>query len=127
MGERQVHPGQVASPSQGNTQTTKQTLIHTPKGNLERPISLTVMFKFFLQYFPSNYSLFIRAASFQLSLVLLTFKHPSFFPTSSSSPPTYRYPSLKIHIFSCLSSIRTIHIPVSALFCRFQYESKFIQ
>ncbi|MEQ2280675.1 hypothetical protein AMECASPLE_022339 [Ameca splendens] len=30
-----VHPGQVASPSQGNTQTTKDTLIHTPKGNLE--------------------------------------------------------------------------------------------
>ncbi|MEQ2235071.1 hypothetical protein ILYODFUR_037887 [Ilyodon furcidens] len=30
-----VHPGQVASPSQGNTQTTKHTLIHTPKGNLE--------------------------------------------------------------------------------------------
>ncbi|MEQ2255378.1 Voltage-dependent calcium channel subunit alpha-2/delta-3 [Ilyodon furcidens] len=30
-----VHPGQVASPSQGNTQTTIHTLIHTPKGNLE--------------------------------------------------------------------------------------------
>ncbi|MEQ2223456.1 hypothetical protein ILYODFUR_036893 [Ilyodon furcidens] len=30
-----VHPGQVASPSQGNTQTTMHTLIHTPKGNLE--------------------------------------------------------------------------------------------
>ncbi|MED6277349.1 hypothetical protein CHARACLAT_012477 [Characodon lateralis] len=29
-----VHPGQVASPLQGNTQTTK----HTPKGNLEKPI-----------------------------------------------------------------------------------------
>ncbi|MED6237583.1 hypothetical protein ATANTOWER_028440 [Ataeniobius toweri] len=36
-----VHPGQVASPSQGNTQTT--TLIHTPKGNLELPINLTGM------------------------------------------------------------------------------------
>ncbi|MED6294812.1 hypothetical protein CHARACLAT_024976, partial [Characodon lateralis] len=38
-----VHPGQVASPSQGNTQTTIHTLIHTPKGNLERPINLTGM------------------------------------------------------------------------------------
>ncbi|MEQ2316156.1 hypothetical protein AMECASPLE_029827, partial [Ameca splendens] len=38
-----VHPGQVASPSQGNTQTTMHTLIHTPKGNLERPINLTGM------------------------------------------------------------------------------------
>ncbi|MED6233454.1 hypothetical protein ATANTOWER_012025 [Ataeniobius toweri] len=38
-----VHPGQVASPSQGNTQTTKHTLIQTPKGNLERPINLTGM------------------------------------------------------------------------------------
>ncbi|MEQ2232580.1 hypothetical protein ILYODFUR_012905 [Ilyodon furcidens] len=36
-----VDPGQVASPSQGNTQTTMHTLIHTPKGNLERPINLT--------------------------------------------------------------------------------------
>ncbi|MEQ2298560.1 hypothetical protein AMECASPLE_006483, partial [Ameca splendens] len=26
------------------TQTTKHTLIHTPKGNLEKPINLTVMF-----------------------------------------------------------------------------------
>ncbi|MEQ2206210.1 hypothetical protein XENOCAPTIV_025708 [Xenoophorus captivus] len=34
-----VCPGQVASPSQGNTQTT----MHTPKGNLERPINLTGM------------------------------------------------------------------------------------
>ncbi|MEQ2176569.1 hypothetical protein GOODEAATRI_029308 [Goodea atripinnis] len=40
-----VHPGQVAGPSQGNTQTTKHTLIHTPKGNLERePFKLTGMF-----------------------------------------------------------------------------------
>ncbi|MEQ2282823.1 hypothetical protein AMECASPLE_004769 [Ameca splendens] len=38
-----VHPGQVASPSQGNTQTTMHTFIHTPKGNLERPIDLTCM------------------------------------------------------------------------------------
>ncbi|MEQ2287755.1 hypothetical protein AMECASPLE_015849 [Ameca splendens] len=38
-----VHPGQVASPSQGNTQTTMHTLIHTPKGNLELPINLTGM------------------------------------------------------------------------------------
>ncbi|MEQ2272201.1 hypothetical protein XENORESO_016476 [Xenotaenia resolanae] len=43
MGERRGHPGQVASPSQGNTQTTKHTFIHTPKGNLERPINLTGM------------------------------------------------------------------------------------
>ncbi|MEQ2229599.1 hypothetical protein ILYODFUR_020500 [Ilyodon furcidens] len=28
-----VHPGQVASPSQGITHTTMHTLIHTPKGN----------------------------------------------------------------------------------------------
>ncbi|MEQ2292109.1 hypothetical protein AMECASPLE_019717 [Ameca splendens] len=28
---------------QGNTQTTMHTLIHTPKGNLERPINLTGM------------------------------------------------------------------------------------
>ncbi|MEQ2303379.1 hypothetical protein AMECASPLE_016234 [Ameca splendens] len=28
-----VHPGQVGSPSRGNTQTTMHTLIHTPKGN----------------------------------------------------------------------------------------------
>ncbi|MED6273985.1 hypothetical protein CHARACLAT_011902 [Characodon lateralis] len=34
----------VASLSQGNTQTTMHTLIHTPKGNLERPINLTGMF-----------------------------------------------------------------------------------
>ncbi|MEQ2316415.1 hypothetical protein AMECASPLE_032300 [Ameca splendens] len=34
-----AHPGQVASPSQGNTQTTK----HTPKGNLDRPVNLTGM------------------------------------------------------------------------------------
>ncbi|MED6289000.1 hypothetical protein CHARACLAT_031930 [Characodon lateralis] len=39
-----VHPGKVASPSQGNTQTSMHTLIHTPKGNLERPINITVMF-----------------------------------------------------------------------------------
>ncbi|MED6267063.1 hypothetical protein CHARACLAT_008356 [Characodon lateralis] len=38
-----VHPGQVASPSQGSTQTTMHTLIYTPKGNLERPINLTGM------------------------------------------------------------------------------------
>ncbi|MEQ2175368.1 hypothetical protein GOODEAATRI_017290 [Goodea atripinnis] len=38
-----VHHGQVASPSQGNTQTTMHTLIHTPKGNLELPINLTGM------------------------------------------------------------------------------------
>ncbi|MEQ2226110.1 hypothetical protein ILYODFUR_024258 [Ilyodon furcidens] len=38
-----VHPGQVASPSQGNTQTTMHTLSHTPKGNLELPINLTGM------------------------------------------------------------------------------------
>ncbi|MEQ2236934.1 hypothetical protein ILYODFUR_017716, partial [Ilyodon furcidens] len=43
MGERRGHPGQVASPSQGNTQTTTHTLIHTPKGNLERPLNLTGM------------------------------------------------------------------------------------
>ncbi|MEQ2226278.1 hypothetical protein ILYODFUR_025883 [Ilyodon furcidens] len=30
-----VHPGQVASLPQGNTQTTMHTIIHTPKGNLE--------------------------------------------------------------------------------------------
>ncbi|MEQ2243287.1 hypothetical protein ILYODFUR_005529, partial [Ilyodon furcidens] len=39
-----VHPGQVTSPSQGNTQTAMHTLIHTPKGNLELPINLTGMF-----------------------------------------------------------------------------------
>ncbi|MEQ2226923.1 hypothetical protein ILYODFUR_032374 [Ilyodon furcidens] len=39
-----VHPGQVASPSLGNTQTTMHTLIHTSKHNLERPINLTGMF-----------------------------------------------------------------------------------
>ncbi|MEQ2294523.1 hypothetical protein AMECASPLE_004812 [Ameca splendens] len=39
-----VHPGQVASPSQGNTQTTMHTLIHTPKGNLERPMNLKGLF-----------------------------------------------------------------------------------
>ncbi|MEQ2248325.1 hypothetical protein ILYODFUR_018045 [Ilyodon furcidens] len=38
-----VHPGQVTSPSQSNTQTTMHTLIHTPKGSLERPINLTGM------------------------------------------------------------------------------------
>ncbi|MEQ2267335.1 hypothetical protein XENORESO_004558 [Xenotaenia resolanae] len=38
-----VHPGQVDSPSQGNTQATMHTLILTPKGNLERPINLTGM------------------------------------------------------------------------------------
>ncbi|MEQ2252949.1 hypothetical protein ILYODFUR_027019 [Ilyodon furcidens] len=38
-----VHPGQVTGPSQGNTQTTKPTLIHTPKGNLVRSINLTGM------------------------------------------------------------------------------------
>ncbi|MEQ2249796.1 hypothetical protein ILYODFUR_033090 [Ilyodon furcidens] len=43
MGERQGTPGQVTSPSQGNTQTTTHTLIHTPKGNLELPINLTGM------------------------------------------------------------------------------------
>ncbi|MEQ2253921.1 hypothetical protein ILYODFUR_037502 [Ilyodon furcidens] len=42
-GKRRVHPGKVASPSQGNTQTTMHTLIHTPKGNLDRPINLTGM------------------------------------------------------------------------------------
>ncbi|MEQ2303988.1 hypothetical protein AMECASPLE_022416, partial [Ameca splendens] len=31
-----VHPGQVASPLQGNTQTIKHTLIHPPKGNFQR-------------------------------------------------------------------------------------------
>ncbi|MED6269366.1 hypothetical protein CHARACLAT_032372 [Characodon lateralis] len=40
-GGGRVHPGQVTSPSQGNTQTTMHTLIHTPKGNLERLINLT--------------------------------------------------------------------------------------
>ncbi|MEQ2293612.1 hypothetical protein AMECASPLE_035354 [Ameca splendens] len=44
MGERRGHPEQVTSPSQGNTQTTIHTLIHTPKGNLELPINLTDMF-----------------------------------------------------------------------------------
>ncbi|MEQ2248986.1 hypothetical protein ILYODFUR_024742 [Ilyodon furcidens] len=46
MGERRGHPGQVTSPLQGNTEThrtTTHTLIHTPKGNLERPINLTGM------------------------------------------------------------------------------------
>ncbi|MED6262437.1 hypothetical protein ATANTOWER_019367 [Ataeniobius toweri] len=36
-----VHPGQVAKPSQGNTQTTIHTLIHAPKA---RPINLTGMY-----------------------------------------------------------------------------------
>ncbi|MEQ2288787.1 hypothetical protein AMECASPLE_026350 [Ameca splendens] len=44
-----VHPGQVPSPSQGNTDTHRtnnhaHTHSYTPKGNLERPINLTVMF-----------------------------------------------------------------------------------
>ncbi|MEQ2311145.1 hypothetical protein AMECASPLE_016610 [Ameca splendens] len=43
-----VHPGQVASQSQGNTEThrTKNPCTHTstPKGYLGRPINLTVMF-----------------------------------------------------------------------------------
>ncbi|MEQ2246406.1 hypothetical protein ILYODFUR_038202 [Ilyodon furcidens] len=43
MGERRVHPGQVAGPSQGNTQTTTHTLTNSPKGNLEVPINLTGM------------------------------------------------------------------------------------
>ncbi|MED6241687.1 hypothetical protein ATANTOWER_023963 [Ataeniobius toweri] len=34
-----IHPGQVTSPSQGNTQAT----MHTPTGNLELPINLTGM------------------------------------------------------------------------------------
>ncbi|MEQ2197168.1 hypothetical protein XENOCAPTIV_024623 [Xenoophorus captivus] len=40
-----VHPGQVTGPSQGNIQN-KQPCTHpyTPKGILERPINLTVMF-----------------------------------------------------------------------------------
>ncbi|MEQ2291779.1 hypothetical protein AMECASPLE_016446, partial [Ameca splendens] len=38
-----VHPGQVASPLQGNTQTPMHALIHTPKGNLELPNNLTDM------------------------------------------------------------------------------------
>ncbi|MEQ2237991.1 hypothetical protein ILYODFUR_028769 [Ilyodon furcidens] len=38
-----VHPGHIASPLQGNSQTTMHTLIHTPKGNLELPINLTGM------------------------------------------------------------------------------------
>ncbi|MEQ2198909.1 hypothetical protein XENOCAPTIV_020728 [Xenoophorus captivus] len=40
-----VHPGQVANPSQGNIQD-KQPCTHsfTPKGNLERPVNLTVIF-----------------------------------------------------------------------------------
>ncbi|MED6287079.1 Diacylglycerol O-acyltransferase 1 [Characodon lateralis] len=42
MGERQGPPW-VASPSQGNTQTTARTLIHTPNENLELPINLTGM------------------------------------------------------------------------------------
>ncbi|MEQ2175512.1 hypothetical protein GOODEAATRI_018619 [Goodea atripinnis] len=37
-----VHPGQVASPSQGNTETQEKQPC-TPKGNLERPVNLTVM------------------------------------------------------------------------------------
>ncbi|MEQ2251082.1 hypothetical protein ILYODFUR_007339, partial [Ilyodon furcidens] len=36
-----VHPGQVASPSQGNTQDKQHDC---PKANLEGPINLTVMF-----------------------------------------------------------------------------------
>ncbi|MEQ2256432.1 hypothetical protein ILYODFUR_024129 [Ilyodon furcidens] len=42
-----VHPGQVAIPSQGNTDTQdKQPCTHsfTPKGNVEKPVNLTVMF-----------------------------------------------------------------------------------
>ncbi|MED6256954.1 hypothetical protein ATANTOWER_003065 [Ataeniobius toweri] len=43
-----VHPGQVASPSRGNTGTHRtnnhaHTHSFTPKGNLERPINLTVL------------------------------------------------------------------------------------
>ena len=55
-----VHPGQVASPSQGHTETNNHTHAHTcshmlthahtcshmltPKGNLESPVNLTCMF-----------------------------------------------------------------------------------
>ncbi|MEQ2225653.1 hypothetical protein ILYODFUR_019663 [Ilyodon furcidens] len=35
--------GHLTNPSQGNTQTTMHTFIHTPKGNLERAINLTSM------------------------------------------------------------------------------------
>ncbi|MEQ2290132.1 hypothetical protein AMECASPLE_000388 [Ameca splendens] len=35
-----VHPGQVASPSQGNTETHS----FTPEGDIEKPINLAVMF-----------------------------------------------------------------------------------
>ncbi|MEQ2249096.1 hypothetical protein ILYODFUR_025887 [Ilyodon furcidens] len=40
MGERQGTPW---TGCQSITQTTKHTLIHTPEGNLERPINLTGM------------------------------------------------------------------------------------
>ncbi|MEQ2302618.1 hypothetical protein AMECASPLE_008506 [Ameca splendens] len=41
----EVHPGQVTSPSQGNTdRTNNHTHSSTSKGNVERPINLTVMF-----------------------------------------------------------------------------------
>ncbi|MEQ2230541.1 hypothetical protein ILYODFUR_030397 [Ilyodon furcidens] len=42
-----VHPGQVTSPPQGNTETHRtNNNAHTvtPKGNLERPVNLRVMF-----------------------------------------------------------------------------------
>ncbi|MEQ2311702.1 hypothetical protein AMECASPLE_023213 [Ameca splendens] len=45
MGGGGVHPGQVASPSQGNIQDKQQcTHPFTPKGKLKRPINLIVMF-----------------------------------------------------------------------------------
>ncbi|MED6241214.1 hypothetical protein ATANTOWER_003502 [Ataeniobius toweri] len=45
MGGRRGLPwtGRQSIAGQGNTQTTMHTLIHTPKGNLERPINLTGM------------------------------------------------------------------------------------
>jgi len=42
-----VHPGQLASPSQGHIETNETqpcTLTLTPKDNLESPINLTCMF-----------------------------------------------------------------------------------
>ncbi|MEQ2283513.1 hypothetical protein AMECASPLE_012106 [Ameca splendens] len=38
-----VHPGQVANPSQGKTETYRTNNSFTPKTNLDRPINLTVM------------------------------------------------------------------------------------
>lgn len=41
-----VHPGQVVSPSQGNTELHMRgnhACIHTPRGNLERPNNITVI------------------------------------------------------------------------------------